>query len=179
MKYAIDRASWSPEDREEFEQMLAEICGRTTDSAERIDLAEALLNDAVQGQRFWARQVERACLRDGLGAEIRRYEDRNRVMFAHDGRVLSMPAKQARRVQVDDGRTVFQRELIELWPWAQIEDKRAEAIRARRTYDDKVAHYDRLLALRVLCPDSASPDEAARQLGIDLQTYLARPAEAA
>lgn len=171
-RHAIDRAGWAPEERTEFELMLAEWVARTTDSTERIDLAERLLIDAIQGQRFWARQVERAALRDGLGAEIRRFEDRNRVMVAHDGQVLNMPAKQARRVVDEAGRTVFQRELIELWTWSQIEDKRAEAIRARRTYDDRVAHYDRLLALRTLCPDSTTPEDAARLLGTTVKHFL-------
>jgi hypothetical protein len=179
VKYAIDRSTWTAEERQEYEQMLAEIVTATPESHERINLAEHALNDATQAHRYWARQVERACLRDGLGAEIRRYEDCNRAMVAHDGRVLNLPAKQARRVTNEQGETYFQRELIELWPWSAIEDKRAEAIRARRTYDDRVAHYDRLLALRVLAPKSETPAGAAKHLDINLTEFLGGNTKAA
>lgn len=172
-KHAIDRGGWPPEEREEYEALLGEVATASTVTSERLDLFERKLTDAVQAHRPWAVQVERACLRGGMGQEIRRFEDRNRALVAHDGRVLSVPAIQARRVHTDSGE-VYQRELIQLWTWAEIEGKRVEALNAARTYTDKVAHYDRLLALRALCPASATPDDAARRLDIDLDDFLGR-----
>jgi hypothetical protein len=171
---AINRSGWSPEERAAYDALLAEIVAESNDSTERLDLFEHKLNDAVQAHRPWAVEVERACLRSGMGKEISRFQDRERALVSYDGRVLSLPAVQARRV-VDDRRVSYQRELIELWTWDQILDKRVEAIKSQTTYSEKVAHYDRLLALRVRAPQSSSPADAARLLGLDLDDYLAPP----
>lgn len=176
MKHAIDRAAWSPEERDEYEDLLAEVCNASKDSTERLDLFEEKLADAQNAQRGWAFSVSSSCRRFGLGKEITRFEDRNRALVSHDGRLLSVPRVQARRVVAPTGEVTYQRELIEVWTWEQIAEKRAEAIQARRSYTDKVAHYDRLLALRDLCPQSTSPAEAAAELGWDLDEYLARAA---
>jgi len=174
-KHAIDRAGWTPEERDEYEDLLGEIAGATNVSSERLDLFEHKLLDAVQAHRPWATEVERACRRFGMGKEISRFEGRNRALVAHDGRVLSMPAIQARQVVAADGQVEYQRELIELWSWDQIATKRLEALKAAHTYTDKVAHYDRLLALRVLAPESDSPADAAKTAGVDLDDFLSKP----
>lgn len=174
-KHAIDRAGWAPEERYEYEELLGEIVSETNDTRERLDLFEHKLLDAIQAHRPWASEVERACRRFGMGKEVSRFEDRNRALVSHDGRVLNLPAKQARKVVTTDGEVTYQRELIELWTWDEIAAKRTEAIKAKRTYDDKVAHYDRLLALRVLAPESTSPAHAAELAGMDLDDFLARP----
>lgn len=176
MKHAIDRGAWSPEEREEYEALLAEIAGQTNDSRERLDLFEHKLLDAIQAHRPWASEVDRACRRFGMGKEISRFEARNRALVSHDGQVLSLPAIQSRRIAVADGSVSYQRELIELWTWQQIEHKRTEALTAQRTYDHKVAHYDRLLSLRVMAPESTSPADAAEKLGLDLDEFLAKAA---
>lgn len=176
MKHAIDRAAWSPEEREEYEDLLAEIAAQTNDSRERLDVFERKLLDAIQAHRPWASEVERACRRFGMGKEISRFEARNRALVSHEGRVLSLPAIQSRRIAVADGTVTYQRELIELWTWQQIEQKRTEALTAQRTYDDKVAHYDRLLSLHVMSPESTSPADAAERLGLDLDEFLSKAA---
>jgi hypothetical protein len=177
MNRAINRSAWAPGEREEYDALLAEIVAQSKDSTERLDLFEAKLADAIQAHRPWASEVERACLRFGMGKEISRYQDRERALVSHDGRVLSLPAVQARRV-IDGTRVTYQRELIELWTWDQLVDKRIEAIKAQDTYSEKVAHYDRLLALRVRAPQSKTPADAARILGLDLDEYLGQKASA-
>jgi hypothetical protein len=168
---AIDRNAWSPQERDEYEELLAEVCNATNDTRERLDLFEEKLADAQQAHRPWAFSVARQCQRFGLGKEISRFQDRNRALVSFDGRLLSMPTVQSRRVEVA-GEVTFQRELIVLWTWAELRDKRAEAIRASETYTAKVGHYDRLLALEEKAPGAATPAEAADQLGLDLDEYL-------
>lgn len=175
-KHAIDRAGWSPEERDEYEALLGEIVEESRDSRERLDLFEHKLLDAIQAHRPWASEVERACRRFGMGKEISRFEARDRALVSYDGRVLNLPAKQARKVIDTEGSVSYQRELIELWPWDDIAAKRTEALMAQRTYSDKVAHYDRLLALRVMAPDSKTPREAAESLGLDLDEFLGKAA---
>jgi hypothetical protein len=61
-----------------------------------------------------------------------------------------------------------------MWSWEQILDKRAAEVRMHQSSADRIAYYDRLLALRELCPESFSPHDAARRLGINLDEYLER-----
>lgn len=168
---AIDRNAWSPEERDEYEELLAEVCNATTDTRERLDLFEEKLADAQQAHRPWAFSVARQCQRFGLGKEITRFQDRNRALVSFEGRLLSLPMVQSRRVEVA-GEMTHQRELIVLWSWAELRDKRAEAIRSSETYTAKVGHYDRLLALEEKAPGAATPAEAADQLGLDIDEYL-------
>lgn len=171
-RHAIDRASWGADERDEYEEMLAEVCNATKNSSERLDLFDEKLNDAIQAHRPWASDVALSCRRFGLGKEISRFESRNRALVSFDGRVLSLPSVQARKVQVA-GEVVYQRELLTLWTWDELLDKRAEALGAQTSYSARVGHYDRLLALREKAPDTATPQEAADALGIDLDEWLA------
>lgn len=173
---SVNRRPWLPEEQEEYDQMITEIISGTTNTAKRLDAFESRLADAIQAQRYWARDVERACLRKGMAAEIKNFQDRrNRALVSHEGRVMSMPKAQGRTVRTEAGEVAHDRALIEVWTWEQILDKRATDLRARRHYDDRIAYLDRLLALRELCPDSVSPTDAAAQLGIDLDEFLAKP----
>lgn len=168
---AIDRAAWDPTERAEYEALLAEVCAASRDTSERLDLFEKKILDAIQAHRPWANDVSRACVRFGLGKEIARHEDRQRALISYDGKVLSLPSIQARRIEVN-GEVSYQRELIVLWTWEEIQEKREEALQSKRTYTAKIQHYDRLLSLRVLAPNANSPAEAADIAGIDLDEYL-------
>lgn len=175
-KHAIDRALWSPEERDEYEALIAEIVNATTDTSERLDLFDDKLIDAVQAHRPWAVDVARSCRRYGLAKEITRFEARNRTLVSHDGKLLSLPRVQARRVTTATGEQIYQRELIEVWTWEQLRAKRAEVLQSQDTYSAKLAHYDRLLALRDKAPDTGSPAEAAAALGLDLDEWLGKAA---
>lgn len=169
---ATNRNAWKHEEREQYDALLAEVIAETTRTHDRINHFERLLADAVQAHEPWAREVERACVRSGLAKEIKAYQDRNRAMVSHNGQVLNLPRVQGTVARDEDGVVYHQRELIELWTWQQIADKRVEALKGRRTYNAKIAHYDRLLALRDMCPDSATPAEAAESLGLSLDEFL-------
>lgn len=170
-RYAINRNAWSDADKDEYEDLLAEICNATNDTRERLDLFEDKLTDAVQAHRQWALDVARQSRRAGLAKEITRFEDRNRALVSFDGQLLSVPRTQSRKVVVA-GEVTYQRELITVWTWSQLAEKRDEVIKARRAYTAKVQQYDRLLALRILAPGSGSPAEAAEALGLDIDEYL-------
>lgn len=175
-RHAIDRSGWPPQERDEYEALLAEVVAATNDSRERLDLFERKLLDAVQAHRPWASEVDRACRRFGMGKEISRHEGRQRALVAYDGQVLSLPAVQSRKVSTASGQVSYQRELIELWTWEELATKRTEALTASQTYTAKVAHYDRLLALRALAPTATTPVDAARMAGVELDDWLSRAA---
>lgn len=176
MSHVIDRAAWSPEERAEFEALLSAVVIASRDSSDRLDLMDELITDAIQAHRPWATEVARAARREGFAREIKRHQDRERVSVSYDGRVLSVPAVQARKVVDSSGVVTYQRGLIELWTWEELREKRKEAVHATRTYSEKIAHYDRLLMLADLAPDSATPAEAAEQLGVSLGDWLGRAA---
>jgi hypothetical protein len=176
-KHAINRNAWSPTERDEYEDLLAEVCNASKDTTERLDLIEKKLSDAIQAHRPWAEDVAKACRRFGLGKEITRFENRNRALVSHDGHLLSVPRVQSRKVTIA-GEVTYQRELIEVWTWDQLIAKRAEAIKASDSYTVKIGHYDRLLALQEKAPDTKSPAESAARLGIDREEYLGRAASA-
>jgi len=176
VSHIIDRAAWSPEEREEFEALLAEVVGASRETAARLDLMDELITDAIQAHRPWATEVARSARREGYAREIKRYQDRERVAVAYDGRVLSVPAVQARKVVDDDGAVTYQRELLQFWTWGELKAKRQEAVKAATTYTEKIAHYDRLLMLADLAPESTTPAEAAAALGVDLGEWLGRAA---
>lgn len=168
----INRAAWSVEERAEEEALYEDVVARTNVTHERLDEAERLFADAIQAHRPWAASLEEHFIRQGLAAQIKAYQDRNKAMVSHDGQVLNLPRVQGVRATDSSGDSYYQRELIELCSWEQIAAKRLEAIRTRGTYDDKIAHYDKLLALRDLAPGVANPIEAAAALEIDLDDYL-------
>lgn len=170
----MNRSSWAPEWREEYDALLADVLTVGTNTHRRLDEFERLIEDARQAQRPWAREVERTCFRDGAANEVKKYQDRTRATVSHDGRLLNLPAIQGRKVKDSDGRVADDRALIEMWTWEQILDKRAETLRMQQSSADRLAYYDRLLALRELCPDSMSPHDAARRLGINLDEWLER-----
>lgn len=178
MSHVIDRAAWSPEERAEFEALLAEVVDASRDTAARLNLMDELITDAIQAHRPWASEVARSARREGFAREIKRHQDRQRALVSYDGRVLSVPAVQARKVVDDDGAVSYQRELIELWTWEELREKRKEAVHAARTYTDKIAHYDRLLILAELAPGTDTPAAAAEALGIDLTVWLGGEAAA-
>lgn len=171
-KHAIDRSTWSAQERDEYESLIAEVVNATTNTTDRLDLFDGKLLDAIQAHRAWAIDVAKSCRRYGLAKEITRFEARNRTLVSHDGKLLSLPRVQARRVTTASGELTYQRELIEAWTWEQLRAKRTEALQSQDTYSAKVSHYDRLLALREKAPDTASPAEAATALGLDLDEWL-------
>lgn len=175
----INRNTWSTDERHEYDALLSVVIASSKATGERLNLFEKLLDDAVQAGRVWATDVDGSCRRDGLGDEIRRYQDRNRAMVSYKGEVLNVPSIQSTKTRSASGDVVYQRELIELTTWEQIAEKRAEAIRSRRTYSDKIAHYDKLLALRDLCPESTTPADAAKRLGLTVDGWLSDGGEIA
>ncbi len=169
----VNKTTWSPKERQQYEALLAEVVAHSKDTAKRMDLFEKRIAEARKANKTWARDCERAAMREYAASEIKLYQDRIRAMVAHDGRILNVPKVQDRRVRDTSGGVVHQRELIELFTWDQILAKRLTDLRSQRHFSDRVAAWDKLLALRDLCPDASTPAEAARLLCISLDDYLA------
>ena len=167
---------WSEEERAEYEALMTRVLAATESMAERVDLMDRLLADAVQAQRFWASEVERESRRAGYASRIKRHEkERQTVLVAHNGALLTKPRVigTTRRV---DGRAVAVQTLFDAMTWDELEAKRSDYLVQMRAYDTNIATIDRLLALRDLAPDSATPEEAAAEIGTDIDTWLGQEA---
>src|SRR6266498_1227184 len=116
----VNKTTWSPKERQQYEALLAEVVAHSKDTAKRMDLFEKRIAEARKANKTWARDCERAAMREYAASEIKLYQDRIRAMVAHDGRILNVPKVQDRRVRDTSGGVVHQRELIELFTWDQI-----------------------------------------------------------
>lgn len=56
----MSRFTWAPEERSEYDELLAEVVASGTETSHRLDVFESMLADAIQAGRFWARDVERS-----------------------------------------------------------------------------------------------------------------------
>jgi hypothetical protein len=95
----VKRSSWQPEWRDEYDALIADVLAVGTNTHRRLDEFERLVEKARKAQRPWARDVERACLRHGAANEIKGYQDRTRATVSYEGRVLSLPKIQGRKVR--------------------------------------------------------------------------------
>jgi hypothetical protein len=158
------------------EVVIASVVSTTNETPRRLDELERVISDASATGSPWADEVGRSCLRSGLAKEIKRYQDRSRVLFAHLGREIPTPRVQSIRRTGEAGEAVDVREPVEGWTFAEIRAKQAEAAGMRQTYADRVAFYGRLLALEQRCPAASTPVEAATSLGLSIDEHVAREA---
>lgn len=170
----MNQSGWSPDERVEYDALLAEVC-RTADATEdRINIYEAKIADAVQAQRFWAGDVDRDARRTGYREQIKGWLKRTRVVVNLGERNVSKASVVGVK-RVRDGHVYDAQVMFEVMTWQEINAKRIDSLRQVATYSDSVAMYDRLLALRDLAEGKGSartPAEACDLLGIALTDYL-------
>lgn len=167
--------TWSPEDRSEYDAMVAQVVQTESTTEARVNLYEKLTADARQAHRFWAGEIDRDARRTGYREQIKRWMKKNRVLVSFDGRMVSKPRVIGIRQSVGDESYDVQA-LLEALTFDQIEAKRREYLRQVNVYTDNVALMDRLLALRDMAPDTATPQEACAVLGLAFDEYLGRAA---
>jgi hypothetical protein len=169
----VNFKNWSPEERDEYDAMLAEIVTSATDSGERADLMEAKMRDAIQAQRFWANDAEYHACRVGYLAQIKSYLKRNRLLFSYEGLLISRPRVVGTKSVSESGETVHIQALIETLTF---DEQRLEYLRQIRAYDENLALVDRLLALADMCPEASSPIDALKMLDLTVEDYLGEAA---
>lgn len=171
----IRKAGWSPDWVEEYTEMMEEVIAASPDSAERRSAFLEKLHDAVQAHRTWALTLDSDVRRRGATDEVAWYAKARvpKRLFAHDGKLLTQDSVAGFRRTRRSGEKWVAQELITIAPWDELKAKRAEQITMERSYGAKAAMYDKLLALHDLVPGAANPEEAAAQLGISIDAYLA------
>jgi hypothetical protein len=163
--------TWSPQDRAEYDAMVASVVQTERTTEARVNLYEKLTADARQAHRFWAGEIDRDARRTGYREQIKRWMKRNRVLVSFDGRMVSKPRVVGiRQSQGEESYDV--QALLDALTFDEIEAKRREYLRQVNVYTDNVALMDRLLALRDMAPTATTPAEACALLDLDFDEYL-------
>lgn len=133
-----------------------------------------MIDDARQGgQRQWAHHLYDDAVADGLLSHWKAWNNNDRKLKVfHNGLVLPARAVRGIRRRDESGAVVHQQEFWAEMSWDEViqEITKADARIAAEQVTKSIAV--KLLKLKVQVPDSATPGEACRQLGMDIQSYL-------
>jgi hypothetical protein len=176
----MNKAPWSPEEHDEYEELLSDVWNEPGISTrDRVKVFLTLLDDAVQGHRPWANDLERTCLELGAATHIKGWRKRQKeIVFDYQGQPLTRSAVVGFKRVSDDGSSFDEQRLIHYGTWDELIEKRREYLAQQLAYSANVAYLDRLLALHDLVPDAANPHEAAEALGTTVEEWLAGNIEA-
>ena len=167
---------WSPKDRAEYDDLLRQVITDEERTSERTALMLRLVEDAVQAQRPWARDVQVEALAIGHAAQFKSFLKRDRALVNYRGELVAKPRVIGVSRKGDDGSTYVVQEMFSALPFQELREKRREYLGNIHSYSGLVALADRLLALEEMSPESETPEDACRALGIDLDDYLATAA---
>lgn len=168
----MSRHAWDQDDKDQYEEFMRSVVADASTTEDRVDLIEDRIVAEKASGAFWPEEVLREARRNGLRTEITKFIKRQRVLFAVGTRVVEKP-KTIAVTRIDHmGKRVTVQAMFELLPWDEISQKRTAYLVAERVYSDNVALMDRLLALRVLAPDAATPGDACRVLGLSIDEFL-------
>lgn len=168
----------SPEEREEYDAVLIRA-GLDDSGVPRVSedigprMYEMLLEADRSGRR-WASWVIRD---DAATGHLRRFnawwkrENRHKVL--HEGRLYSRAAVRGVKRRKETGELKHQLEFWYDMSWMDLELQIAEASDRIASERIAISTARKLLALRDDAPYAASPREAAGQLGVDLDAYIA------
>ncbi len=166
--------TWPQDDRDEYEVACAEAWDYAEGTRGRAERLVELIEDGVQAQRLWARDLLSQFVQRGAESELKTWRKRTQrvVAIAHDGRVLNRPRVVGVVRQADDGARFSDQTLYDFLTWEQIEEVRAGHLRQISAYRDNVYIESLLLELRELAPGTATPGEAADRLGTTVDAWL-------
>lgn len=175
----MKRDMLSPEEREEYDVLLAEAgyddTGERRPSNEIGERMHLLLEDADQAGRGWATAVIRGDAVDGHLMRFKRWDKaRNRQKIFVGGVIVPRAAVVGVRKQRSDGSEYWQQGLWRELTWEEVEQKVTEARSQVRSGQITVATAQKLLKLRERAPNTIGPFAACVLLGLDFDEYLAQ-----
>lgn len=134
-----------------------------------------LLNDAVQAHQPWADAVMDGWLLSGaMTAAKRRHKQTSvakvKLVRAERSRPMVVGTKS---VDPRSGQLVDRQQLILDMSWDGIQARLSQSVRRVQDLNFTAATDRKILALRERCPESSTPAEACRMLGVDFYEYLA------
>lgn len=164
---------WSDQEREEWRDLLADVCAATKNSGERKRLYASGLRDALQAQRPWAQDVDDDARMTGYGTQITTFSQApSRALVSYKGELLNKPLSLGTRQRDERGAVMHQQELIEVWSWDLVEQKIQDYSKRIAAYKADMYLMLRLLDLRDKFPDSANPKDACSRIGKTVEEFL-------
>ena len=187
----MDRKFLSPEERAEHDAQMedagygAPIAGLieetefgphlpTPYSSDQIKENLVHLNeDSRQAQRQWAHYLHDDALADGLLSHWKAWNNAERKLkVLHNGIVIPTRALRGVRRRDDFGAVVHQQEFWSEMTWDEVVQEIIKADAQISSFEVIKAIAAKLLKLKIRVPDSISPGDACRRLGMDIESYL-------
>lgn len=166
------KAHWDDDSHAEYNLLLQESWDAGRSTSDRTDRFMKGLLDAEQAHRPWAVEVLAQCARAGAQSMLKRdWKSNNSVLVSHDGKVVSKPRVIGINVKSAEGKMFAQQTFFDVMTVQQLHEKRSEYLTQIRAYDSNMATIDKLLAL-CEAGQADSPEEAARNLGTTVETWL-------
>lgn len=166
------KKGWGEDDHAEFDALVAEVESVDASTADRGALFMALIDDAIQAQRMWARDVERASRLTGFKAIWYRIQRRGSKLVFINGREVEKPAQVSVKRAGADGQQYMQLEFFDRLSLAQVIDGRRQARKIQNAYGETVAMYTRTESF-ITSAGATSVPEAEAIHGISLDRWLA------
>jgi len=162
----IQRAM-TPEEREEYAQILKEATSTGSTGAQASRL-QCLLVDADQAGRRWARWLLDGYQHQGAMKDIRSYHKRLREAVSWNGTTVLKP--RAGAVTTEAG---FQQKLFRFMTQTELVEHRRMISQQQTAASQTIEQINRYLELLSQAPSAETPDVAARVLGVDIEQWLA------
>jgi hypothetical protein len=173
----MNRQSWSPEEKDEYEALCREAWDSSDSTKDRTEEFLKLLQDAAQARRIFARDILREIEMAGAAALLKRWNKQtSRVAVAYDGRILSKPRTVGTTRADELGKRYAVQTLFDLMTFDEIERKVREYQKQVSSYKENIHLAETLLALRRKAPGAQTPAEACARLGTTVEAYLAEEA---
>lgn len=169
----MNKSSWSPEEREDYEALLDSIVSQHSTTHSRGVAFVDALHSALSQKLMWARDVQREAELQFGENECKDYVKRNRVAVTYQGKVINKPrAIGVQRVQ-SSGKAAFEQALFDFFTWDELEAKAAEYLKAIAANKQNLHVVVRLLELREAVPGAINPVQACSTLGTTVEEWLA------
>lgn len=171
----FDTRHWPDDERKRHDELCRQAWAAGETASARGNEFEDLITAEEEADSRWARELLNHACRAGLWAHLKDHMQRNhRLLFAHDGRLLTKSALIGVWRQDSKESPPFQvQALIQTATYEEVRRKRAAWLKQRDAYDVNVAYMDRALALEVLVPGSISPAEALEKLNRTAEEWFA------
>lgn len=167
--------SMSPEERAEYQTLLAEVLGDSHEvDADMVGRYRELLIDASNAQRAWADFVLDAAQLDGLRNDLKRKVKRESIALVdYHGKPVGVATRVGVPKRASSGKSRYVQTLFsavswdELAEWLDMINGQIQTLLINR----HVAQ--RLIGLREQFPDTLGPGEACGRLGTTVEQFLA------
>lgn len=171
-------ATWSPDDRNEYEELMLQAWADKGESPEvRKDVFLDGIHDGVQAHRLWAADAERELRRRGAWQMLKSWKKSQAlpVQINWNGRIFAKsPVIGVRRIGVA-GKAFDQQELFHLCTFDELREKLGTYMTAVAAYERNIHMAVRLLSLEDLVDGADgtwTPMDACEILGMTVEQYL-------